>query len=81
MSSGRHDATSEPVSSSMDAPSPRMTMNSDDEGTTGLSFNVPALPEGTGIQPRLDSIFAEVQANLPSIDFEVSDVRRFDVWG
>ncbi|XP_070548273.1 dynein axonemal assembly factor 8-like [Ptychodera flava] len=32
-----------------------------------------ALPEGTGLKPQLDSIFAEVQASLPSIDFELSD--------
>ncbi|XP_002738289.2 dynein axonemal assembly factor 8-like [Saccoglossus kowalevskii] len=32
-----------------------------------------SLPEGTGLKPQLDSIFAEVQANLPSIDFELSD--------
>ena len=42
------------------------------------AFDVPALPEGSpGLQPRLDSIFAEVQANLPSIDFEISDVSAF----
>ncbi|XP_071807042.1 dynein axonemal assembly factor 8-like [Asterias amurensis] len=38
------------------------------------SFDVPALPDGIGLQPHLDSIFADVQAKLPSIDFEVSDV-------
>lgn len=28
------------------------------------------------LKPQLDSIFAEVESNLPNIDFEVSDVRR-----
>lgn len=26
------------------------------------------------LKPQLDSIFAEVESNLPNIDFEVSDV-------
>ena len=26
------------------------------------------------LKPRLDGIFAEVEASLPSIDFEISDV-------
>ncbi|KAJ8034917.1 hypothetical protein HOLleu_21944 [Holothuria leucospilota] len=37
-------------------------------------FEVPALPDGIGLKPCLDSIFADVQANLPSIDFDLSDV-------
>ena len=28
------------------------------------------------LKPQLDSIFAEVESNLPNIDFEVSDVRQ-----
>ncbi|XP_077985176.1 dynein axonemal assembly factor 8-like [Glandiceps talaboti] len=42
-------------------------------GRSNHSFEFVALPEGTGLKPQLDTIFAEVQASLPSIDFELSD--------
>jgi len=32
------------------------------------------LPENLTVQPKLDTIFADVAAKLPSIDFDMSDV-------
>ena len=32
------------------------------------------LSEASMLKPKLDSIFAEVEQNLPDIDFEMSDV-------
>ena len=37
-------------------------------------INPQFLQQDAFLKPKLDSIFAEVQASLPSIDFEVSDV-------
>lgn len=33
------------------------------------------LPENSQLKPKLDRIFAEVENNLPTINFELSDVR------
>lgn len=38
------------------------------------SFSQEFVDEDVFLKPKLDSIFAEVQASLPSIDFELSDV-------
>ena len=35
------------------------------------------LSELSTLKPKLDSIFAEVEQNLPDIDFEVSDVSNY----
>ena len=35
------------------------------------------VPEHSQLKPKLDCIFAEVKKNLPSIDFDLSDVRNF----
>lgn len=32
------------------------------------------------LKPKLDDIFAEVEKNLPSIDFDLSDVREHLNW-
>lgn len=34
------------------------------------------LPEKSQLKPKLDRIFAEVENNLPTINFELSDVRH-----
>ncbi|XP_022110175.1 uncharacterized protein LOC110989830 [Acanthaster planci] len=53
---------------------PTSTQDMARPGGDSAPFEVPALPEGIGMQPQLDTIFAEVQASLPSIDFDLSDV-------
>ena len=48
-------------------------MESDSEG------NVPALdvlPKNVLLKTKLDSIFAEVERSLPSVEFDSSDVSR-----
>lgn len=50
-------------------------MASDDELDQDLgSHPVPEFLSGNLLKPKLDSIFEEVQRNLPTIDFDVSDV-------
>ena len=50
------------VASSLDAPA--------DDIAAAASFSLPA----SGLKPKLDSIFSEVEKNLPEIDFDLSDV-------
>ena len=64
-------------------------MDSSDEGSdteiflprdslkpTSLAEEFP-VPERSQLKPKLDSIFAEVEKNLPDIDFDLSDVSVF----
>ena len=39
----------------------------DNDNSSNNAENIP-------LQPKLDSIFADVESNLPSIDFDISDV-------
>ncbi|OWF38942.1 uncharacterized protein LOC110465662 [Mizuhopecten yessoensis] len=58
-----------------------ITMDSSDEGSDNEGVNVAGrnnsalcLAGKSLLKPKLDSIFAEVEKNLPSIDFDLSDV-------
>lgn len=53
--------------------------NSDSELflTAAGGYEFPPVPEHSQLKPKLDSIFAEVEKNLPSIDFDLSDVRKY----
>ena len=50
-------------------------MASDEDQGSGDAFPVPYFMTDNMLKPQLDSIFEEVQKNLPTIDFEISDVR------
>ena len=60
---GVGDAT---VTSSLDAAE-------DEELGTASVYSIAA----SGLKPKLDSIFSEVEQNLPEIDFDLSDVCSF----
>lgn len=45
--------------------------------TTGTDL---AMSENSLLKPKLDTIFAEVERSLPSIDFDLSDVREIIVF-
>ncbi|CAH1795909.1 unnamed protein product [Owenia fusiformis] len=50
---------------------------SSDEGSGGIQgkLSLPGyLPEKSILQPKLNAIFAEVEKNLPTIDFDTSDI-------
>ena len=53
-------------------------MASDEESASDMDLNhpIPDFMSENLLKPRLDSIFEEVQKNLPTIDFEVSDVSE-----
>lgn len=65
----------------------RKSMDSSDDNSDSELFSYAArgdgdlpdfpVPEQSQLKPKLDSIFAEVKKNLPSIDFDLSDVRTF----
>lgn len=50
-------------------------MELSDDGGGDSSTRLPSLLGQSQLKPKLDDIFAEVEKNLPSIDFDLSDVR------
>ena len=47
----------------------------DQHGDGDFSSSFPDfLSQASTLKPKMDSIFAEVELNLPEIDFEISDV-------
>ena len=57
----------------------RLNMMSSDEEDTNIKGSSPGNMDASGFQasllrPQLDTIFSEVEQNLPTIDFETSDV-------
>ena len=50
-------------------------MELSDDGGGDSATRLPSLLGQSQLKPKLDDIFAEVEKNLPSIDFDLSDVR------
>ena len=57
-----------------------MADQAENGGSTCNTTTPEILPQNSNIKPALDSIFAEIEKSLPTIDFEISDVSLFNCW-
>lgn len=54
-------------------------MKKGEEGGKGSSGEMNN-SETSQLKPKLDRIFADVEKNLPSVDFDMSDVSLYVMW-